>query len=73
MATQINEIWIGEDETRRKLEGAELEAFIADREKLLLDIKKQEQEIQAKQAAKISALAKLAALGLTPEEISAIS
>jgi len=30
-------------------------------------------EILAKQAAKVSALAKLAALGLTPEEISAIS
>ena len=33
----------------------------------------EKEEIEAKAAAKVSALAKLAALGLTPEEISAIS
>lgn len=32
MVTPINEIWIGEDNVRRKLEGKELEAFLAQRE-----------------------------------------
>ena len=65
MATQTNEVWIGEDDTRRKLEGAELEAFLADRKAIQDAAKAQEAEAKAKAEAKVALLAKL---GITAEE-----
>jgi biopolymer transport protein ExbD len=63
-----DKIYIQEDETRREATAAEL-----------TQIKKDEQEAivraeieQAKKDARVSALAKLAALGLTEEEIAAL-
>jgi hypothetical protein len=46
---------------------------IANIEAIAADTAAKEAESKAKESAKDSALAKLAALGLTPEEISAIS
>jgi tryptophanyl-tRNA synthetase len=65
MATQIHDIWIGEDDVRRKLEGAELAAFIADREALLLEGEKHEAEVKAKADAKAALLERL---GITADE-----
>jgi hypothetical protein len=66
------EIWVGEDDIRRKLVGEELEEFLALRKKYA-DAKQAENEaIRVKAAAKTSAIAKLAALGLTESEANAI-
>jgi hypothetical protein len=45
---------------------------IAERKELAIESKKLHDELQAKEDAKASALAKLAALGLTEEEIAAL-
>jgi hypothetical protein len=73
MATSKKEaIFVGNGEERFELTGADLEAFLADRkaiadaQALLLS------EQAAKAAARESALVKLAALGLTAEEIAAL-
>jgi len=66
------EIWVQEDGVKRKLEGAELEAFLADRAQMQAEQEAREAEETAKVAAKQSALSKLSALGLTDVEISAL-
>jgi hypothetical protein len=57
---------------RIELQGAELEAFIADRELMQDEAALLQAEQDAKAAAKESALTKLQALGLTEEEIKAL-
>ena len=68
----MEEIWVQEDGVKRKLEGAELEAFLADRAQMQAEQEAREAEEAAKVAAKQSALFKLSALGLTDDEISAL-
>ena len=65
MATKTEEIWIGEDDVRRQLAGAELEAFLADREAIFLEDEKQKAEVKAKADAKAALLNRL---GITAEE-----
>ena len=68
----IEEIWVGEDDIRRKLEGEELNEFL-DLRKKYADAKQAENDaINAKAVAKSSAIAKLAVLGLTENEANAI-
>jgi hypothetical protein len=66
------EIWIGDNDVRRKLEGAELAEFLAYREQSNKRRETEQATEVAKLAAKESAKAKLAALGLTPEEVTAL-
>jgi hypothetical protein len=70
MATE--KVFIGIDDERIELTGDELTAFKADRAAIQADIAAQKAEAEAKAAARISALAKLAELGLTAEEIAAL-
>ena len=65
MATKTDEIWIGEDDERRQLEGAELEAFLADREVIRLEVEKREAEAKANADAKAALLDRL---GITEAE-----
>ena len=67
-----NSIFIQIDNERIELLGSDKEAFLAD-----LNLRKQEAEAEAdakilKDSVRQSALAKLAALGLTDEEIAAL-
>lgn len=65
----IEEIWVGENDIRRKLEGEELEAFLAMRKKMS-DAKEAE---VAEATAKAEARAALfARLGITAEEAQLI-
>jgi len=66
------EIWVGDNDVRRKLVGEELAEFLASREESNAIREAAEAEQAAKAAAKESAKAKLAALGLTAEEVSAL-
>jgi hypothetical protein len=70
MATE--KIFIGIDNERIELTGDELAAFKADRAAIQAEITAQKAEADAKAAARESALAKLADLGLTAEEIAAL-
>jgi hypothetical protein len=70
MATE--EIWIGENDTRRKLEGEELQEFLDMRAAMAQDKLEYENKEIAKADAKVSAIAKLTALGLTKDEADAI-
>jgi hypothetical protein len=70
MATE--KIFIGIDDERIELTGDELAAFKADRAAIQGEITAQKAEAEAKVAARESALAKLADLGLTAEEIAAL-
>jgi hypothetical protein len=70
MATE--EIWVGENDTRRLLEGDELAAFLAMRAEIVKQKADEAAAEKAKEKAKESAIAKLAALGLTPGEANAI-
>jgi crotonobetainyl-CoA:carnitine CoA-transferase CaiB-like acyl-CoA transferase len=72
MATSTEQIFIGIDDHRIELIGDELAAFQADRSARQAEITAQKAEIKAKEAARESALAKLAALGLTADEIAAL-
>jgi len=73
MATSKQEkVFIGIDNERIELTGDELAAFNADRAAIQAEIAAQKAEADAKAAARISALAKLAELGLTAEEIAAL-
>ena len=65
-------IYVGIDNERVELTGAELIAFKAQRELDAAETAAQLAEIEAKAAARQSALAKLADLGLTAEEIAAL-
>jgi hypothetical protein len=71
MAT-INKIYIGIDDKRIELKGAELEAFLEQQAKDQESQRLIEAEQTAKDEAKASAFAKLAALGLNENEINAI-
>ena len=71
MADKLTGIFIDAetgDQVERELNKKELE----DRELLIADIYKEKAELEAKAAARESALAKLADLGLTAEEIAAL-
>lgn len=65
MDTTTPEIWISNEEGKRKLEGAELEAFLADREALRVEIDAREVQAQAKADAKAALLERL---GITADE-----
>jgi hypothetical protein len=65
MATATPDIWISNEEGQRKLEGAELEAFLADREAIRLEIAEREAQAEAKAEAKTALLERL---GITADE-----
>ena len=71
MAT-VEKIYVSIDNERVELTGADLTAFKAQRTKDQAAVKKEQDQIDAKVAARESALAKLAALGLTEAEIAAL-
>ena len=71
MAT-AEKIYVGIDNERVELTGADLTAFKAQRTKDQAEAKALQAEAEAKAAARDSALAKLAKLGLTDEEIAAL-
>ena len=71
MAT-AEKIYVGIDNERVELTGADLTAFKAQRTKDQAEAKAAQAEAEAKAAARDSALAKLAKLGLTDEEIAAL-
>ena len=70
MATE--KVFIGVDNQRIELTGEELAAFKADRAAIQAKDEARQAEADAKAAARESALAKLADLGLTAEEIAAL-
>jgi hypothetical protein len=70
MATE--QIFIGIDGERVELTGADLTAFKADRQAMQVEAEARQAEADAKVAARQSALAKLAALGLTADEIASL-
>lgn len=69
-------IYIARDGKRAELKGAELEAFLEQRAKDQAEAAERESrieaELQAKEELKQSAIAKLAAIGLTEEEAKII-
>ena len=65
MATTTEEIWISNEEGQRKLEGAELEAFLEQRAKDKIEADKVQAEADAKANAKAALLDRL---GITAEE-----
>ena len=72
MAT-TSKIFVGIDNDKIELTGADKEAFIADREATNVAIELVETEYKAKQKAREDAIKKLAEVaGLTEEEINAI-
>ena len=71
MAT-VEKIYVGIDGERVELTGADLTAFKAQRTKDQAADAARQAEAEAKIAARESALAKLAALGLTEQEIGAL-
>jgi hypothetical protein len=71
MAT-TNNIYVGIDNDRIELTGDELTAFQAQRTKDRAEEKKRQAEADAKIATRQSALEKLAALGLTAEEVASL-
>jgi hypothetical protein len=73
MATSKNDqIFVGIDDQVIELTGADKEAYLADRKAMLDAQTLLTPEQAAKAAARESALAKLADLGLTAEEIAAL-
>ena len=71
MAT-AEKIYVGIDGERVELTGNELTAFKADRQAIQAEAEARQAESDAKIAARESALAKLAALGLTADEIASL-
>ena len=69
---ETQKIYIGIDDKRIELKGADLTAFLDDRATQQATAKAQEAEATAKADARISALAKLKKLGLTQAEIEAL-
>jgi hypothetical protein len=65
MDTTTPEIWVSNEEGQRKLEGAELEDFFADREAIALEIAEREAQARAKADAKAALLERL---GITEDE-----
>jgi hypothetical protein len=70
--TMTEKIYIGINDKKIELKGAELEAFLEQQAKDQEEARLLEAEQLAKEAAKASAMNKLATLGLTDEEISAL-
>tara|TARA_R110000823_G_scaffold238639_2_gene363949 strand:+ start:138 stop:353 length:216 start_codon:yes stop_codon:yes gene_type:complete len=70
MATE--QIYVGIDNDRIELTGDDLKAYKAQRTKDRAEEKARQAEADAKLATRESALAKLAALGLTVDEIATI-
>ena len=66
-------IMVGIDDQVIELKGADKEAFLADRAATQAQQQAQEEAKAAKQLIRESALAKLAALGLTEEELSTLA
>jgi len=71
MAT-VEKIFVGIDGERVELTGADLTAFMEQRTRDSAEAKAIQDEIDAKAAARASALAKLASLGLTADEIASL-
>ena len=71
MAT-AEKIYVSIDGERVELTGADLTSFNAQRTKDQAEAKTMQDEIDTKATARASALAKLADLGLTAEEIAAL-
>ena len=69
---ETEKIYIGIDNQRIELKGADLTAYKAQLKLDQAEAKAQEAEATARVDARISALAKLAALGLTQAEIEAL-
>ena len=65
-------IYVGIDDERIELTGEALEAFIAERTIRLQQAEQRKAEAEAKAEAKAIAQAKLAALGLTVEDLQAL-
>jgi hypothetical protein len=72
MATTTEKILVGIDDQVIELSGADLTAFKAQRTKDQAEAAAHQTQMEAKAAARESALAKLADLGLTAEEIAAL-
>jgi hypothetical protein len=66
------QIFIQIDNERIELQGAELEAFLADRKLMQAEAAARQVEQDAKVAARESAISKLSALGLSEDEIKAL-
>jgi hypothetical protein len=71
MAT-TEKVYVGIDGELVELTGEDLKAFEAQRKKDLAEAAAQKAEFDARVAARANALAKLADLGLTAEEIAAL-
>ena len=67
-----DKIYIGIDSKRIEAKGEVLEQILTDRAEAEAEKNRIEAEQQAKEAARESAMAKLKALGLTDDEISAL-
>ena len=65
-------IIVSDENGQRELKGQELEDFLIDRAKLKAEVEALQAEAEAKAAAKAAAQAKLAALGLTVEDLTAL-
>ena len=71
--SNISAVFVGIGEERIELSGAELKAYLDQRESDLAERKALEDAEQAKQTARASALTKLAQIaGLTEEELASI-
>lgn len=65
MATTTNEIWVSDEQGKRKLEGDELAAFLEQKAKDQLEAEKLQEEVKAKASAKAALLERL---GITADE-----
>jgi hypothetical protein len=72
MMMTTEKIFVGIDNERVELTGADLTAFKAQQKLDQAEAKAQEAQATARADARTSALAKLSALGLTPAEIEAL-
>lgn len=68
----MTKIFVSIDDERFEATGEILEQLLADRAQIAANKAALEQQIAAAEAAKISAIAKLTALGLTEEEAKAV-
>jgi hypothetical protein len=72
MVTPTPKITVSDENGHRELTGQELEDFLIDRSKLEAEVEALNAEAEAKAEAKAAAQAKLAALGLTVEDLTAL-
>jgi hypothetical protein len=68
----MEKIFVSIDNERFEATGELLEQFLADRAEIAANKATLEQQVAAAETAKISAIAKLTALGLTEEEAKAV-